>query len=76
VAGKLQPRLDGLADALVRAQAQAGGSYGELGLALDVPRSTAQHRRDTVTGREPTVWEDWATGALQERIQAAIPPKE
>ena len=58
---KLAPRLRGIGNALIRAHAAAGGSYGSLALALDVPKSTAQHRRDKLTSTPPTVDERWVT---------------
>ncbi|WP_219517532.1 hypothetical protein [Nonomuraea ceibae] len=57
---RLSPRLSGLRDALIRRHYELGGSHGELALALDVPRSTAQHRRRQLDP-EPTAWERWAT---------------
>lgn len=60
---RLTPRLQGIRDALIREHAGLGGSYGSLATAMDVPRSTAQRRRDAVTGRWPSTWEAWATGS-------------
>ncbi|WP_050564821.1 hypothetical protein [Salinispora arenicola] len=61
---RLAPRLQGLRDALIRAHADAGGSYGALALAMDVSKSTAQYRRDRLVATEPSTWELWATGTL------------
>src|SRR6266540_2892783 len=61
---RLGPRLDGIVDALVRAHRQAGGSYAELAELMDVPRATAQSRARQITQREPSHWEQWATGDL------------
>jgi hypothetical protein len=58
---RLLPRLEGLRDALVRAHADGGGSVGDLALAMDVARSTAQYRRDAIRRQEPGLWEQWAT---------------
>jgi hypothetical protein len=60
---RLTPRLQGIRDALIRQHAAQGGSYGALATAMDAPRSTAQRRRDAVTGRWPSTWETWATGS-------------
>lgn len=61
---RLEPRLTGLTQALVRAHQQAGGSHGELASAMDVPRGTAQYRAMKVRIQEPSVWELWARGEL------------
>jgi hypothetical protein len=61
---RLAPRLQGIRDALIRAHAAAGGSYGDLALAMDVPKGTAQYRRDKLTAAAPSTWERWATGTL------------
>lgn len=82
---RLWPRLEGIRDAAIRAHAQAGGSYGHLSLAMDCPKSTAQRRRDSVTGAAPSFWETWAThggpnrqtvpeGAI--RVQADVATEE
>lgn len=57
---RLLPRLEGIRDAVIREWAKQGGSHGQMALAMDVPRSTAQTRREAVTGREPSYWETWA----------------
>jgi hypothetical protein len=57
---RLLPRLEGIRDAAIRTWAEAGGTYGQLALAMDAPRSTAQSRRDKITEREPSFWESWA----------------
>jgi len=56
---RLMPRLTGIRDALIRAHAAAGGSIGDLAVAMDVPRSTAQARRQAVLTRD-SAWEVWA----------------
>lgn len=58
---RLLPRLEGIRDAAIRAHATAGGSVGNLALAMDVSRSTAQYRRDAVRQADPSVWERWAS---------------
>lgn len=57
----LEPRLAGLASALIRAHFDAGGTYGELAKALDTSRSSAQSRAIRVRSAGPGVWEKWAT---------------
>lgn len=57
---RLLPRLEGVRDAAVRAHAEAGGSLAHLGAAMDVPRSTAQYRREVLTRSLPSTWETWA----------------
>ncbi|MDX2843249.1 hypothetical protein PV377_30610 [Streptomyces ipomoeae] len=57
---RLIPRLEGIRDAVVRAHDDSGGSIGNLALAMDVARSTAQHRRDVLQTSFPSVWEKWA----------------
>lgn len=65
---RLLPRLEGVRDASIRAHADAGGTYGDLALAMDVSRSTAQYRRDVLSSSEPSMWEVWATsGGPQQR---------
>lgn len=58
---RLLPRLQGLRDAAVRRHQELGGSIGELAAAMDVPKSTAQSRRNVVANRAPATWERWAT---------------
>jgi hypothetical protein len=60
---RLEPRLEGIKDALVRAHIAAGGSHGELARAMDVARSTAQSRVKRLPD-EPSHWEKWARGEL------------
>ncbi|MER7857402.1 hypothetical protein ABTZ98_33435 [Streptomyces bacillaris] len=67
---RLTPRLQGIRDALIRAHAAAGGSYGDLALAMDVPKGTAQYRRDKLTAAQPSTWERWADGTLADFIRA------
>lgn len=62
---RLEPRLKGLTDALIRAHYAAGGSHGQLGTAMDVPRSTAQSRAMRMPDT-PGIWERWARGELPE----------
>lgn len=57
---RLLPRLEGVRDAAVRAHADSGGSIGDLALAMDVPRSTAQYRREALLKAMPSTWETWA----------------
>lgn len=57
---RLTPRIAGIRDAAIRAHAEAGGTHGELATSMDVPRSTAQARRDALTARTPSGWERWA----------------
>jgi hypothetical protein len=60
---RLIPRIEGIRDAAVRRHHELGGSIGDLALAMDVKKSTAQSRRNVIlTGRDrPTTWERWAT---------------
>lgn len=58
----LQARLDGVLHATVRGFAGEGTSYGQLAVALGIPRATAQKRRDTVCKEAPSPAELWATG--------------
>ena len=57
----LVPRLTGIRDAATR---QAGGSLGDMAEAMDVPRSTAQTRKEALDQREPSKFERWALGEL------------
>ena len=57
---RLLPRLAGIRDAAVREHAAHGGSVGDLARAMDVPRSTAQSRREALSAGEPAGWEAWA----------------
>ncbi|MFJ8677705.1 hypothetical protein [Streptomyces sp. NPDC093589] len=60
---RLLPRIQGVRDAAIRQHHELGGSIGELALAMDVKKSTAQSRRNAVLdGRDrPSTWERWAT---------------
>ncbi|MCC5582209.1 hypothetical protein IMZ11_42140 [Microtetraspora sp. AC03309] len=58
---RLEPRLEGLTAALIRAHYAAGGSHGQLATAMDVSRSTAQSRAVRLP-EEPSIWETWARG--------------
>lgn len=59
---RLLPRLQGVRDAAIRRHQELGGSLGDLALAMDVAKSTAQSRRNVVMNRPdgPTSWERWA----------------
>lgn len=65
----LLPNLEAVRDAAIRAHAAADGSHGDLGLALGVPRSTAQSRRNALLGTEPSHLERWATGNLARDLE-------
>ncbi|MGW6605477.1 hypothetical protein [Streptomyces sp. NPDC055036] len=58
---RLLPQLQGVRDAVVRAHGESGGSVGDLGLAMGVPRSTAQYRREALAKVKPSPMEHWAT---------------
>ncbi|MER7659797.1 hypothetical protein [Streptomyces albidoflavus] len=64
---RLLPRLQGVRDAAVRLHQEQGGSIGDLALAMDVAKSTAQSRRNAVVNRPETAWERWATAGGPER---------
>ncbi|WP_331718134.1 hypothetical protein OG985_50265 (plasmid) [Streptomyces sp. NBC_00289] len=64
---RLLPRLQGIRDAAVRRHQELGGSIGDLALAMDVAKSTAQSRRNVVMNRAATSWERWATQGGPER---------
>lgn len=70
---RLLPRLEGIRDAVIREWAAQGGSHGHLALAMDVPRSTAQTRREAVTGRQPSYWETWARGPRGVNLTQHLP---
>ena len=57
----LLPALNGIRNAAIRAHAAAGGSVGNLSLAMGVAKSTAQTRREALLGEEPTERETWAS---------------
>ncbi|MET8566438.1 hypothetical protein ABZV75_40005 [Streptomyces flaveolus] len=59
---RLSPRLKGLIAAAIRRHAELGGTYKHLARAMDVSRSTAQRRRDSITSARPSAGERWATG--------------
>lgn len=61
-ASGLLVRLEGVRNAAVRAHAEHGGSYGQLGVAMGVARGTAQSRRDELGREEPSTAELWAVG--------------
>lgn len=65
-ADALMARMDGVRAAAIAEHARQGGSYGELALALGVPRATAQTRRRAVLGAEQAPAELWARGARGE----------
>ena len=58
---QMLPRLEGIRDAAIRAATSNGYSLADLTKSLDVPRSTAQYRRQVLTASEPSIWEAWAT---------------
>ncbi len=64
---KLLPRLEGVRDAAIRRHKELGGSVGDLALAMDAPRSTAQSRREALEKRGVSAWEDWATSGGPDR---------
>ncbi|MFI5867657.1 hypothetical protein [Streptomyces sp. NPDC051546] len=68
---RLLPRLQGARDAVVREHARSGGTVADLALAMDVSRSTAQYRRETIIGGKdrPSNWERWATDGGPERTR-------
>ena len=57
----LLPCLQGFTDAVLRAAHAAGMSHTQIGLCMEVPRSTAQSRVQKVTGRPATESEDRIT---------------
>lgn len=61
-AAALLTRLEGVRDAGIRAHAGGGGTYGQLAVALGMPLTTAQSRRDGLAGAEPSAAERWARG--------------
>lgn len=60
-ASSLRERMKGLLSAAIRAHVEHGGTYGTLATAMDVPRATAQRRRDAVTEKAPGDGESWAS---------------
>ncbi|MFE4539699.1 hypothetical protein ACFRKB_32315 [Streptomyces scopuliridis] len=64
---RLLPRLEGIRDALIRAHAANGGSVGDLALAMDVARSTAQYRREVLRNSNPGTFEQWAVSGGPQR---------
>lgn len=61
---RLEPRLSGILSAAMRAHEASGGSVGDMALAMDVARSTAQYRREVLRESAGDVWEAWARGEL------------
>lgn len=57
----LLPALHGIRNAAIRAHAAAGGSVGNLSLAMGVAKSTAQTRREALLSEPPTEREAWAS---------------
>ncbi|MFF7258616.1 hypothetical protein [Streptomyces microflavus] len=57
---RLIRRLEGIRDAAIRSHARSGGTVQELAYAMDVPRSTAQYRREALLAAMPSTWEQWA----------------
>lgn len=60
----LMTRLRGVRTAAIRAHAMHGGSYGELAVAMGVPRTTAQRAREGLTSDPYGMSAEhlWATG--------------
>lgn len=59
---RLTGRLGGVLAAAIRAHANTGGTYAALAEAMGARRrSSAQRRRDTITGAPPGDAERWAT---------------
>jgi hypothetical protein len=60
---RLIPRLEAIRDETVRAHSVMGGSVGQLARAMDVPRSTAQGRRDAILANPTSfcLYGEWAT---------------
>ncbi|WP_370153206.1 hypothetical protein [Streptacidiphilus sp. EB129] len=56
------PRLQGLADAVIRTARRLGLSYADFAESMDVSRSTAQSRVRKITGQPPAGFESWALG--------------
>ncbi|MUN39005.1 hypothetical protein [Actinomadura litoris] len=56
------PRLHGIREAAVRAHQDRGGSYGQLAAAMNIARSTAPTRADTLAAAQPSPHERWARG--------------
>lgn len=69
-ASGLLDRLTGLRAAAIRAHAAHGGTYGDAAKAMDVPRATAQRRRDAILAGQPSPAEQWATTLPAEDDQA------
>ncbi|MFE7442401.1 hypothetical protein ACFU7X_18340 [Streptomyces chartreusis] len=62
---RLLPRIEGIRDALIRAYDTSGGSVNDLAMAMDVPRSTAQYRRDVLRRTAQSKWEAWVFSSPQ-----------
>lgn len=69
----LIPSLQGIRDAAIRQWANDGGSYGDLGLALNAKRSTAQYRRDQLTAKPPQAPETWVFSGLPKDPRMTCP---
>lgn len=62
----LMPHAAGIRDAVIRAHYDAGGSVGDLALAMGVSRSTAQSRRAVVLSHSPASGEVWACESVHQ----------
>lgn len=75
LSARLLPHLGGILDAVIRAHAESGGTYGQLAEAMAAPKGTAQSRRNRVMGKPPALLEQWACGqrpAEAQRARAAV----
>jgi hypothetical protein len=71
---RLIPRLEGVRDAVVRSHTNSGGTVQHLALAMDVPDSTAQFRREVLLRTMPSTWEKWAEdGGPEDKGRIADP---
>ncbi|WP_346660134.1 NUDIX hydrolase [Streptomyces sp. WMMB303] len=64
---RLLPRIEGIRDAAIRRHHEAGGTLPSLARAMDVPKSTAQSRRNTLIDGTPSTWARWATDGGPQR---------
>jgi hypothetical protein len=64
---RLIPRLAGVRDAAIRRHKELGGSVGDLALAMDVARSTAQTRREALEAKPRGLFETWALSGGPQR---------
>ncbi|MFK4091081.1 hypothetical protein ACI2LF_43650 [Kribbella sp. NPDC020789] len=63
----LQPRFEGVIDALLLAHRAAGGSWNELATAADTASTTMQSRVKKAESKS-SVWVDWARGDLNPHV--------